>query len=50
MLDGHVSVHVYSIQPSIPTDPAELWAAEYTQSHELFNQDPELNNCLRDNR
>lgn len=50
MLDGHVSSHVYSIQPCIPKDPAELWSAEYVQSEELFKQPPELNNCLRDNR
>lgn len=50
MLDGHISIHVYSIQPCIPKDPAELWSAEYVQSEELFKQSCELNNCLRDNR
>ncbi|MCO5596460.1 hypothetical protein L7F22_050523 [Adiantum nelumboides] len=50
MLDGHVSIHIYSIQPCIPKDPAELWSAEYVQSEELFKQPSELNNCLRDNR
>ncbi|KAI5073790.1 hypothetical protein GOP47_0011803 [Adiantum capillus-veneris] len=50
MLNGHVSIHVYSIQPCIPKDPAELWSAEYVQSEELFKQPSELNNCLRDNR
>ena len=50
MIDGHVSIHVYSIQPAIPKDPAEIWSAEYVQSEELFRQPPELDNCLRDNR
>lgn len=49
-LEGHVSSHVYSVQPCIPKDSAELWSAEYVQSEELFNQPPEINNCLRDNR
>lgn len=50
MLDGHISIHVYSIQPCIPKDPAQLWSAEYVQSEELFKQPSELINCLRDNR
>ena len=50
MINGHVSVHVYSVQPCIPKDPAELWSAEYVQSEELFKQPAEIDNCLRDNR
>lgn len=49
-LDGHISTHVYSIQPCIPKDPAELWSAEYVQSEELFKEPSDQNNCLRDNR
>ncbi|KAH7443427.1 hypothetical protein KP509_02G033900 [Ceratopteris richardii] len=50
MLEGHISIHIYSIQPSLPKDPAALWSAEYVQSEELFRQPSDLDNCLRDNR
>eukprot|EP00249_Psilotum_nudum_P024979 c29338_g2_i2 orf=344-2116(-) len=45
-----VNIHIYSVQPCLPKDPAELWSAEYVQSEELFNEPPDVNNCLRDNR
>ncbi|KAI5411589.1 uncharacterized protein LOC127086166 [Lathyrus oleraceus] len=48
--DGHCSVQVYSVQASIPKDPAVLWNAEFIQAEELFKQPPSANNCLRDNR
>lgn len=47
--DGNCSVQVYSVQASIPKDPAALWNAEFVQAEELFKQ-PSLDNCLRDNR
>ncbi|XP_044465444.1 uncharacterized protein LOC123195692 isoform X2 [Mangifera indica] len=47
--DGSCSVQVYSVQASIPNDPAALWNAEYVQAEELFKQ-RSLDNCLRDNR
>ncbi|KAJ0101022.1 hypothetical protein Patl1_04905 [Pistacia atlantica] len=46
--DGNCSVQVYSVQASIPKDPAALWNAEFVQAEELFKQ-PSLDNCLRDN-
>ncbi|KAJ7531739.1 hypothetical protein O6H91_14G056900 [Diphasiastrum complanatum] len=49
-LAGSPSIHVYSLQPSIPKDPAQLWSADFVQAEELFNQPPDVNNCLRDNR
>ncbi|CAI8593259.1 unnamed protein product [Vicia faba] len=48
--DGHCSVQVYSVQASIPKDPAVLWNAEFIQAEELFKQPPSVDNCLRDNR
>lgn len=44
------SSHVYSVQPSIPKDPAALWTPDFVQAEELFNRPPEEENCLRDNR
>lgn len=48
--NGNCSVQVYSVQPSIPKDPAALWNAEFVQAEELFKQPPAVDNCLRDNR
>lgn len=48
--DGSASQHVYSVQPCLPKDPAQLFSAEYVQSQELFLQPPGVDNCLRDNR
>ncbi|KAJ7948773.1 DNA polymerase delta subunit like [Quillaja saponaria] len=48
--DGNCSVQVYSVQASIPKDPAVLWNAEFVQAEELFKQPSSVNNCLRDNR
>lgn len=50
MVEGDVSYHVYSVQPCIPKDSAELWSVEYVQLEELSNQAFELSNSLRDNR
>ncbi|KAB1216429.1 DNA polymerase delta subunit 3 [Morella rubra] len=47
--DGSCSVQVYSVQTSIPKDPAALWNAEYVQAEELFKQHTTVDNCLRDN-
>ncbi|PWA54859.1 DNA-directed DNA polymerase [Artemisia annua] len=44
------SVQVYSVQASVPKDPAVLWNAEFIQSEELFKEPPNADNCLRDNR
>lgn len=44
------SVQVYSVQASVPKDPAVLWNAEFIQSEELFKEPPNVDNCLRDNR
>nr|KYP51331.1 DNA polymerase delta subunit 3 [Cajanus cajan] len=41
---------VYSVQASIPKDPAVLWNAEFIQAEELFKQPSSVDNCLRDNR
>ncbi|XP_021895016.1 uncharacterized protein LOC110812531 [Carica papaya] len=41
---------VYSVQASIPEDPASLWNAEYVQAEELFKQPHTFDNFLRDNR
>ncbi|GAQ85975.1 hypothetical protein KFL_002630180 [Klebsormidium nitens] len=43
------SSHVYSVQPSIPKDPAALWTPDFIQAEELFNRPPEEDNCLRNN-
>lgn len=48
--DGNCSVQVYSVQASIPKDPAVLWNAEFVQAEELFKQPSSVDNCLRDNR
>nr|XP_011460802.1 PREDICTED: uncharacterized protein LOC105350465 [Fragaria vesca subsp. vesca] len=48
--DGNFSVGVYSVQPSIPKDPATIWNAEFVQAEELHTQAPTVENCLRDNR
>ncbi|KAE9590578.1 putative DNA polymerase subunit Cdc27 [Lupinus albus] len=48
--DGNCSVHVYSVQASIPKDPAMLWNAEFIQAEELSKQPFSVDNCLRDNR
>ncbi|XP_028755473.1 uncharacterized protein LOC114714855 isoform X1 [Neltuma alba] len=48
--DGNCSVQVYSVQASIPKDPAVLWNAEFIQAEELFKQASSVDNCLRDNR
>ncbi|ESW21557.1 hypothetical protein PHAVU_005G080800 [Phaseolus vulgaris] len=48
--DGDCSVQVYSVQASIPKDPASLWDAEFIQAEELFKQPSSVDNCLRDNR
>ncbi|CAJ2659596.1 unnamed protein product [Trifolium pratense] len=48
--DGNCSVQVYSVQPSIPKDPAVLWNAEFIQAEELSKQPSSVDNCLRDNR
>ncbi|KAJ1376927.1 DNA-polymerase subunit Cdc27 [Sesbania bispinosa] len=48
--DGNCSVQIYSVQASIPKDPAVLWNAEFVQAEELFKQPSSVDNCLRDNR
>lgn len=48
--DGSASQHVYSVQPCLPKDPAQLVSAEYVQAQELFMQPRDIDNCLRDNR
>ncbi|KAG6607924.1 hypothetical protein SDJN03_01266, partial [Cucurbita argyrosperma subsp. sororia] len=48
--DGTCSIQVYSVQASIPKDPAALWNAEFVQAEELFKQPFTVDNCLRDNR
>jgi len=48
--DEPVSQHVYSVQPCLPKDPAQLFSAEYVQAQELFMQPRDVENCLRDNR
>ncbi|XP_038898665.1 uncharacterized protein LOC120086200 [Benincasa hispida] len=48
--DGTCSIQVYSVQASIPKDPAALWNAEFVQAEELFKQPFNVDNCLRDNR
>jgi DNA polymerase delta subunit 3 len=49
-LHGSPSSHVYSVQPCLPKDPAQLFAAEFVQAQELFKQPSDVDNCLRDNR
>lgn len=48
--DDNCSVQVYSVQASIPKDPAAIWNAEFIQAEELFKQPFAVDNCLRDNR
>lgn len=48
--DEPASQHVYSVQPCLPKDPAQLFSAEYVQAQELFMQPRDVDNCLRDNR
>ncbi|KAL6196633.1 hypothetical protein ACLB2K_032247 [Fragaria x ananassa] len=48
--DGNFSIGVYSVQPSIPKDPATMWNAEFVQAEELHMQASTVENCLRDNR
>ncbi|XP_068643158.1 uncharacterized protein [Aristolochia californica] len=48
--EDNFSVQVYSVQASIPKDPAALWNAEFIQAEELFKQPSDIENCLRDNR
>ncbi|KAK1582431.1 hypothetical protein Q3G72_014871 [Acer saccharum] len=48
--DGNCSVQVYSVQASIPQDPAAIWNAEFVQAEELFNQPSAFDDCLRDSR
>ncbi|KAL1205709.1 hypothetical protein V5N11_001410 [Cardamine amara subsp. amara] len=47
---GTYLVHIYSVQASIPMDPAAIWNAEFVQAEELFRQPSATDNCLRDNR
>lgn len=44
------SVQVYSVQASVPKDPAVIWNAEFIQSEQLFKEPSNVINCLRDNR
>ncbi|XP_078439480.1 DNA-directed DNA polymerase [Wolffia australiana] len=44
------ALHVYSVQASIPKDPAAIWNSEFLQSEELYDQPMSVENCLRDNR
>ncbi|KAK9853083.1 hypothetical protein WJX84_008703 [Apatococcus fuscideae] len=46
------SLHVYSIQPTQPKDPAELWNVDNDQLGKLFDDMVKLSldNCLVDNR
>ncbi|CAM6089957.1 unnamed protein product [Calypogeia fissa] len=44
------SIHVYSVQRSLPKDPAQLWSPDFVQAEQLFNESAESTNCLRDNR
>ena len=48
--DGNCSVQVYSVQASVPKDPAALWNPEFVQAEELFKQSFKVDNCFRDNR
>ncbi|CAN8233859.1 unnamed protein product [Cochlearia groenlandica] len=47
--NGAYSVHIYSVQASIPKDPAAIWNTEFAQA-ELFRQPSTTDNCVRDNR
>ncbi|KFK42248.1 hypothetical protein AALP_AA2G230500 [Arabis alpina] len=48
--DGTCSVHIYSVQSSIPKDPVAIWNYEFVQAEELFKQPSDTDNCLRANR
>ncbi|CAM8957686.1 unnamed protein product [Rhodiola kirilowii] len=48
--EGNCSIQVYSVQASLPKDPATLWNTEFVQSEELYKQPVTVINCLRDNR
>ncbi|XP_010429694.1 PREDICTED: uncharacterized protein LOC104714133 isoform X2 [Camelina sativa] len=48
--NGKYSVHIYSVQASIPMDPAAIWNAEFVQAEELSRQPSATDNCLRGNR
>ncbi|XP_010417471.1 PREDICTED: uncharacterized protein LOC104703199 isoform X2 [Camelina sativa] len=48
--NGKYSVHIYSVQASIPIDPAAIWNAEFVQAEELSRQPSATDNCLRGNR
>ncbi|CAH8320163.1 unnamed protein product [Eruca vesicaria subsp. sativa] len=48
--NGTHSVSIYSVQASIPEEPAAIWNSEFVQAEELFRQPFATDNCLRDNR
>lgn len=48
--NGTHSVSIYSVQASIPMEPAAIWNSEFVQAEELFLQPSTTDNCLRDNR
>ncbi|KAG7587523.1 DNA polymerase subunit Cdc27 [Arabidopsis thaliana x Arabidopsis arenosa] len=48
--NGKYSVHIYSVQGSIPMDPAAIWNTEFVQAEELFRQHSAIDNCLKGNR
>ncbi|EFH64008.1 hypothetical protein ARALYDRAFT_477029 [Arabidopsis lyrata subsp. lyrata] len=48
--NGKYSVHIYSVQASIPMDPAAIWNTEFVQAEELFRQHSAIDNCLKGNR
>ncbi|KAF8103501.1 hypothetical protein N665_0188s0434 [Sinapis alba] len=48
--NGTHSVSIYSVQASIPMEPAAIWNSEFVQAEELFRQPFATDNCLRDNR
>ncbi|KAG2254755.1 hypothetical protein Bca4012_058283 [Brassica carinata] len=48
--NGTHSVSIYSVQASIPMEPAAIWNSEFVQAEELFRQPSATDNCLRDNR
>ncbi|KAG2254756.1 DNA polymerase delta subunit 3 isoform X1 [Brassica napus] len=48
--NGTHSVSIYSVQASIPMEPAAIWNSEFVQAEELFREPSAADNCLRDNR
>ncbi|XP_006302116.2 uncharacterized protein LOC17895735 isoform X1 [Capsella rubella] len=48
--NGKYSVHIYSVQASVPMDPAAIWNAEFVQAEDLSRQPSATDNCLRGNR